>query len=132
MPQGARVERLRVLLEPRLLAPRHAVGAQVGQERVDGGNAAENQIVHAEDGCGVDKVLIGGRLVVSGGRALGVDKAALAAKAQAAVDRLHAVNARARHLAELIGPTVVDFCRGMADSPVLAGMHRLLPAQAQA
>lgn len=90
-------------------------------------NNAVNQIVHVEDGCGVDKVLIGGRVVVSGGRALGVDKAGLAAKAEAAVDRLHAVNARARRFAEMIGPTVAQFCRGMADSPVLAGMHRQLP-----
>jgi guanine deaminase len=93
-------------------------------------NNAVNQIVHAEDGCGVDKVLIGGRLVVSGGRAIGIDKAALAAKAEAAVDRLHALNARARKFAEMIGPTVVDFCRGMANSHEL-GMHRQLPTRAQ-
>jgi guanine deaminase len=95
-------------------------------------NNAVNQIVHVEDGCGVDKVLIGGRVVVSGGQALGVDKAGLAAKAEAAVDRLHAVNARARRFAEMIGPTVVQFCRGMAESPALAGMHRQLPAEARA
>jgi 5-methylthioadenosine/S-adenosylhomocysteine deaminase len=92
-------------------------------------NNAVNQIVHAEDGCGVDKVLIGGRLVVSGGRALGIDKAALAAKADAAVERLHALNAEARRFAELIEPMVVSFCRGLTDSTALSGMHRLLPCQ---
>ena len=59
-------------------------------------NSAVNQLVHTEDGCAVDKVLIGGRMVVSGGRAIGINKAALAAKAEAAVDRLSALNADAR------------------------------------
>ncbi len=90
-------------------------------------NNAVNQIVHAEDGCGVDKVLIGGRLVVSGGRALGIDKAALAAKADAAVERLHALNAEARRFAELIEPMVVSFCQGLTDGTALSGLHRLLP-----
>jgi hypothetical protein len=39
----------------------------------------------------VDKVLIGGKLVVAGGRAIGIDRAALVAKAQAAVERLAAL-----------------------------------------
>jgi 5-methylthioadenosine/S-adenosylhomocysteine deaminase len=90
-------------------------------------NNAVNQIVHAEDGCGVDKVLIGGRLVVSGGRVIGIDKAALAAKADAAVERLHSLNAEARRLAGLIEPIVVNFCHGLTDSAALAGLHRLLP-----
>jgi 5-methylthioadenosine/S-adenosylhomocysteine deaminase len=88
-------------------------------------NNAINQIVHCEDGCAVDKVLIGGRLVVSGGRAIGVDRAALAAKAEAAVDRLHAVNANARRFAELIEPVVTNFCRGLTDG-ALPGMNRQL------
>ena len=91
-------------------------------------NNAVNQIVHAEDGCGVDKVLIGGRLVVSGGRVIGIDKAALAAKADAAVDRLHALNAEARRFAELIEPVVVNFCHGLTDSAALSHMHRLCRA----
>jgi guanine deaminase len=90
-------------------------------------NNAVNQIVHAEDGCGVDKVVIGGRLVVSGGRAIGIDKAALAARAEAAVERLHAFNAEARRFAELIEPMVVDFCHGLSNSAEISGLHRLLP-----
>jgi len=90
-------------------------------------NSATHQLVHTEDGRAVDKVLIGGRLVVSGGRAIGIDKAALAAKAQAAVDRLGALNADARRFAERIEPMVSNFCRGLADDEVLAGLHRLLP-----
>ena len=90
-------------------------------------NNAVNQIVHAEDGCGVDTVLIGGRMVVSGGRAIGIDKMALAAKADTAVERLHALNAAARRLAELIEPVVVNFCHGLSDSTALPGLHRALP-----
>jgi guanine deaminase len=90
-------------------------------------NNAVNQIVHAEDGCGVDKVLIGGRLVVSGGSVIGIDKRALAAKADAAVERLHGLNAQARRFAEMIEPIVVNFCHGLTDSAALAGLHRLLP-----
>ena len=90
-------------------------------------NDAVNQVVHCEDGCGVDKVLIGGRIVVSGGRAVGVDKAALAAKAEAAVHRLNEVNADARRLANMIEPMVVNFCQGLTDNHALAGLHRLLP-----
>jgi hypothetical protein len=56
--------------------------------------------VFTENGGAVDKVLIGGELVVAGGRAIGIDRAALAAKAQAAVERLAALNADARHFAE--------------------------------
>jgi guanine deaminase len=90
-------------------------------------NDAINQIVHAEDGCGVDKVLTGGRLVVSGGRVIGIDKAALAAKVDRAVERLHAVNADARRFAELIEPLVVGFCSGLSEHPALSGVDRLLP-----
>jgi guanine deaminase len=93
-------------------------------------NNAVNQIVHAEDGCAVDKVLIGGRMVVSGGRAIGIDKAALAAKADAAVERLHGLNAQARRFAECIEPIVVNFCRGLTEGPTLAPLHRLLPQEA--
>jgi len=90
-------------------------------------NNAVNQLVHAEDGCAVDKVLIGGRMVVTEGRVIGIDNAALAAKADAAVERLHALNAEARRFAELIEPLVVNFCRGLTQTATLSGMHRLLP-----
>jgi 5-methylthioadenosine/S-adenosylhomocysteine deaminase len=90
-------------------------------------NNASHQLVHTEDGRAIDKVLIGGRVVVSGGRAIGINKAALAAKAQAAVDRLGALNADARRFAERVEPVVSNFCRGLADDQVLSGLHRLLP-----
>ncbi len=85
-------------------------------------NNATNQIVFTENGGAVDKVLIGGKLVVTGGRTIGIDRAALAAKAQTAVERLAALNADARRFAERIEPIVSNFCRGLADNDM---MHRL-------
>jgi 5-methylthioadenosine/S-adenosylhomocysteine deaminase len=90
-------------------------------------NNATNQLVFTEDGTAVDKVLIGGRLVVTGGRAIGVDHAALAAQAQEAVERLSALNAQARRFAERIEPMVSGFCRGLADDDAMHQLHRDIP-----
>jgi hypothetical protein len=60
--------------------------------------------VFTENGGAVDKVLIGGKLVVTGGRGIGIDRAALAAKAQAV------------RFAEGIEPIVSDFGRGFVKS----------------
>ena len=95
-------------------------------------NNATNQIVFTENGGAVDKVMIGGKLVVAGGRAIGIDRAALAAKAQAAVERLAALNADARRFAERIEPIVSNFCRGLGDDPRLYRLRRDLgPAEAR-
>ena len=68
-------------------------------------NDPVNQIVHGEDGTGVESVMIGGRMVLEGRRMVTVDEAKLARDAQAAAERLAAVNADARALAErLEGP----------------------------
>jgi 5-methylthioadenosine/S-adenosylhomocysteine deaminase len=85
-------------------------------------NNATNQIVFTENGGAVDKVLIGGKLVVTGGRAIGIDRGALAAQADAAVERLSALNADARRFAQRLEPIVSNFCRGLADDD---RMHRL-------
>jgi 5-methylthioadenosine/S-adenosylhomocysteine deaminase len=87
-------------------------------------NNATNQIVFTENGGAVDKVLIGGKLVVAGGRAIGIDRAALAAQADAAVERLAALNAEARRFAERIAPIVSNFCRGLADDDMMHGLRR--------
>lgn len=85
-------------------------------------NHATQQLVFTENGAAVDKVLIGGKLVVSGGRALGIDHAALAHRAQQAVERFEALNEPARQFAERIAPMVSGFCQGLADDE---HMHRL-------
>jgi guanine deaminase len=92
-------------------------------------NNATNQLVFTEDGTAVDKVLIGGRLVVSGGRAIGIDRAALARQAGEAVERLSALNADARRFAERIEPMVSNFCRGLADDEAMHRLRRDIPAR---
>jgi 5-methylthioadenosine/S-adenosylhomocysteine deaminase len=87
-------------------------------------NNATNQIVFTENGGAVDKVLIGGKLVVAGGRAIGIDRSALAARAQAAVERLAALNAEARRFAERMEPIVSNFCRGLADDDTMYRLRR--------
>jgi 5-methylthioadenosine/S-adenosylhomocysteine deaminase len=90
-------------------------------------NDATNQLVLTEDGTAVDKVLIGGKLKVTGGRAIGIDHAALAAQAQEAVERLAALNAPARRFAERIAPMVSNFCRGLADDEAMHDLRRDFP-----
>ena len=72
------------------------------------------QIVHGEDGTGVESVMIGGRMVLEGRRMLTVDEAKLARDAQAAAERLAAVNADARGLAERLEAAVGRY--GLAQS----------------
>jgi guanine deaminase len=68
------------------------------------------QMMHGETGAAVDRVLVGGRLVVDQGRVLTVDEAALRRQAQQAADRLDAANAEGRHLAAVLRPAVSAFC----------------------
>ena len=76
------------------------------------------QLVHGESGSAVDRVLVGGRLVVDGGRVLTVDEAALRQQAQAAAFRLDALNADGRHLAAALRPGVSAFCCGIGPHAV--------------
>ncbi|HEV2303013.1 MAG TPA: amidohydrolase [Stellaceae bacterium] len=80
-------------------------------------NDPVNQLVHTEDGSAVDKVMIGGRLVVEGRRLLTVDLARLAARAEAARDRLAAANLDNRRLYEALEPVVGSHCPGLARAP---------------
>jgi len=80
-------------------------------------NNLVNQLVHTEDGSAVDKVMVGGRLVVDGGEILTVDRRSLRRQAEAAVERLAHSNASARALAERLEPVVGAFCRGLAARP---------------
>jgi guanine deaminase len=80
------------------------------------------QLVHGESGTAVDRVLVGGRLVVDGGRCLTVDETALRRRAQAAAERLDALNADGRHLAAALRPGVSAFCCGVGQRARLADM----------
>jgi guanine deaminase len=74
---------------------------------------ATRQLVHGENGSAVDRVLVGGRLVLEHGRVLTVDEAALRVQAQAAAERLDALNQGGRHLSQVLRPWVRAFCCGM-------------------
>ncbi len=86
-------------------------------------NDPVNQIVQAEDGRSVHSVMVDGRVVVSDGKLVGTDMAALAAKAEAARDRLNAANAEKRDLFKALEPVVGSFCPGLSHTPYHAERH---------
>ena len=69
-------------------------------------NDPVNQIVHGEDGTGVESVMIGGRMVLEGRRMVTVDEAKLARDAAAAAERLAAVTADTRAMMERLEAAV--------------------------
>ncbi len=77
-------------------------------------NDPTNQVVHVEDGTGVQSVMIGGRLVLDHGRLTTVNVAAVRRRVEQAVERLRAVNAPARALADELEPLIGTFCRGLS------------------
>ncbi len=72
-------------------------------------NDPVNQVVHGEDGTGVESVMIGGRMVMEGRRMVTVNEAKLARDAEAAAGRLAAANADARAVAESLEGPVRSF-----------------------
>jgi guanine deaminase len=80
-------------------------------------NDVVNQLVHTEDGSAVDKVMVGGKLVVDSGEILTVDRRALRAQAEMTAERLRRSHAAARAVAERLEPIVGAFCRGIATKP---------------
>jgi guanine deaminase len=79
---------------------------------------AGRQLVHGENGSAVDRVLVGGRVVVEQGRVLTVDEAALRRQAEAAAARLDDLNRAGRHLSQVLRPWVSNFCCGFGGGPV--------------
>jgi len=80
-------------------------------------NDPVNQLVHCEDGTAVDSVMIAGRMVIENRRLLTVDLAKLRERAEAARERLAAVNADNRRLYEALAPVVGSYCPGLARQP---------------
>lgn len=86
------------------------------------------QLVFGENGAAVDKVLVAGRLLVDQGRVLSVDEVGLRRRAQAAADRLDALNAEGANLAAALRPWIGAHCCALAGTPAaLAGVQRRLP-----
>jgi len=80
-------------------------------------NDLPNQLAYAETGAGVDTVIVGGRIVVQGGRVLTVDEAALRRKAQAAAENFRARNRAEWDLANRLAPVVGQVCRALCRAP---------------
>ena len=80
-------------------------------------NWTVNQIVHAEDGTAVKHVMVAGTLIVRDGKLLTIDLPRLAIEAEAARERLEAMNAEARRLCDALAPVVNGFCPGLAAQP---------------
>jgi len=80
-------------------------------------NHATRQLVFCETGGGVDTVLVGGRVVVQGGRVLTVDEAELKKKVQIAADRIRKQNRGEWALADRLAPIVGGVCRALAREP---------------
>jgi guanine deaminase len=76
-----------------------------------------NQMVHVEDGSSLRHVMIGGRFVVKDRQLLTVDLAKLAREAEAALERLDALNAERKGLFEQLAPVVASFCPAFATQP---------------
>ncbi len=91
-------------------------------------NDVTNQIVNAEDGTGVDSVMIGGRMILERGRFTTIDYDGLAAKAERAVERMRAVNAEALELASRLEPMVGSFCIALGSQPY--HVHRFVDDEA--
>jgi len=81
-------------------------------------NDPVNQLVHTEDGTGVDKVMVGGRMVVDGGKLVGVDMAALARKAENARARLEKASKPNKLLYDKLEKVVSSYCPGLAKAPL--------------
>jgi guanine deaminase len=91
-------------------------------------NNIVNQLVHTEDGTAVEKVLVGGRVVVEDGEIRTVDRRALKRQAEAAAERLRGSTAAMRALAERLEPIVGTFCRGIAGRSFPIHRYGALPA----
>jgi guanine deaminase len=86
-----------------------------------------HQVVHTEDGTGVDSVMIGGRLVVDRGRLTTLDTSRLAAQAEAAAERLCRANAETRRFADSLTGAVGTFCGALGETPY--HLQRHIPAE---
>jgi guanine deaminase len=80
-------------------------------------NWTVNQIVHAEDSCGVRHTMIGGEFVYYDRRHTRLDIAKLARDAEEARERLERLSAGMHDLYERLRPIIESFCPGLAMQP---------------
>lgn len=76
-----------------------------------------NALVYSETGADVETVLVGGRVILDGGRALNVDEEKLRGRAQTASDSIRACSAESLELCSRLQPFIRAACRTCAASP---------------
>lgn len=74
-------------------------------------------VVYVEDGTGIDRVMVGGRMLVEAGKVVGEDMVKLATEANVAAEQLVKVNAAARDFVQAFEPVVLEYCVGLAREP---------------
>jgi cytosine/adenosine deaminase-related metal-dependent hydrolase len=74
-------------------------------------------VVYVEDGTGIDRVMVGGRMLVEDGKVVGEDMVKLATEANVAAEHLVKVNAAARDFVQAFEPVVLEYCVGLARQP---------------
>ncbi|MBT5414817.1 MAG: amidohydrolase family protein, partial [Rhodospirillaceae bacterium] len=72
-----------------------------------------NQIVHCEDGAAVERVIVGGRTIVQGGKVTTVDMPALRREVETIMERLDSVQAERKELIEKLELPVSTYCNGL-------------------
>ena len=72
-----------------------------------------NALVFAENGVAVDTALIDGRVVMRGGRVLGVDEEAIRDRARASMERLANANRDLFAGAAELAPYITTHCRAL-------------------
>jgi cytosine/adenosine deaminase-related metal-dependent hydrolase len=77
-------------------------------------NDVTNQLVHCEDGSSVDSVMIGGRMVLQGGRFTHLHYARLLSEVEQSVERLRAATAEMKDLSLALEAIVGRHCIGLA------------------
>lgn len=86
-----------------------------------------NQIVFSVDGSATERVMVGGRTVVLGGKCVTVDLERLRDDAQRAADRLLSANAEIKDKSDQLSDFVGQFCSGLARQHA-SWPHSFLPA----
>jgi guanine deaminase len=81
-------------------------------------NDALNALVYRDAGSYVDTVLVDGKIVVEGGRVVGIDERRLRQKAEAAAERLRRQNSALWKLAEAVTPYLGSVCSELARTDI--------------
>jgi guanine deaminase len=88
-------------------------------------NDLHAQMVYSENGSAVDTVLVGGDIILQGGKPTRVDEQAVYRNAQSAIERVLTLNAAEWEFARRLTPYIVETCSALAARPL--PVSRLLP-----